>query len=103
MITLANVLKLRINQLKINRKSFCKLLGLCSASLLVFPLTSCNTRSAAKKMTGHVRIRPVPGEHYSPSFLKFCERSRFQTAKEALRQVRNRTKAFVLVQEHPLA
>jgi hypothetical protein len=85
---------------QISRKKFIKLLGVSSAALVVCSALGFGSKPASKKTAGHVRIRPLAGEHYSPSFLKFCERSRFQSTAEAMRKVRNRSKAFAVVMEH---
>jgi hypothetical protein len=64
----------------------------------VLPTTDiCHSKPEAR--TNVVRIRPLPGCHYSPSFLKFCKRARFASGEEALSQVKDRSVAYALVTE----
>jgi hypothetical protein len=49
-----------------------------------------------------IRIQPVSNRHYSRSFLKFCERARFNSVEEAIRQVKNRKVEFRLCKTEAL-
>jgi hypothetical protein len=42
-------------------------------------------------------VRPLPGKKYSPSFLKFCERTKFTSAAAAVRRVKDRSLGYLLV------
>jgi hypothetical protein len=46
-----------------------------------------------------IRIRPISGRNYSPSFLRFCERAKFTSTKEAMQRVKNRGVEYLLVVE----
>ena len=48
---------------------------------------------------GKVRIQPMTGKKYSPSFLAFCERARFHSVKEAVKCVKDQTSEFQVVVE----
>ena len=48
---------------------------------------------------GIIRIRPVSGTEYSPSFLRFCERMKFSSVREAVRKVKDRSVGYRLVAE----
>lgn len=43
-----------------------------------------------------VKILPLAGENYSPSFLRWCQRSEFATAQEAISRVKNRRVRYQL-------
>lgn len=48
---------------------------------------------------GKIRIAPLEGKKYSPSFLAFCERARFQSVKEAVKSVKDQTSPFQVIVE----
>ena len=70
----------------ISRKQFVTLCGSAIAATLVLQFAQ-PIRAAAE--TRQIRILPIPGKRYSPSFLKFCETARFETVAAALGSVRN--------------
>lgn len=43
------------------------------------------------------RLQPLPGKKYSPSFLKFCKRTQFDSAQAAVRRVKDRRHGYRLV------
>lgn len=46
-----------------------------------------------------IRIKPIKGKKYSPSFLAFCKRARFHSVKEAVKCVKDQTSEFQVVVE----
>jgi len=48
---------------------------------------------------GVIRIRPISGTEYSPSFLRFSERMTFSSVREAVRKVKDRSVDYLLVAE----
>ena len=62
------------------------------------PLLAFRSRKSAAA-TRVVRVRPVPGRYYSPAFLRLCERSRFRSAQEAIKRVKDRSVEYRLVCE----
>lgn len=54
---------------------------------------------AAAHASGCVRIRPIPGTTYSPSFLAYIERARFKNPRDAIASVRDSKIAYDLVWE----
>lgn len=78
------------------RKSFLKITGMSATALAALPLaTLAGPRATAKKTT--VRVQPLAGKKYSPSDLNFCQRARFGSGAEALRHLRHRRTALLLV------
>ncbi len=41
-------------------------------------------------------VRPIPGEAYSASFMKFCQSRRFSSVSDAARAVKNRAVPFLI-------
>lgn len=72
----------------ISRKQFLKVtaLGAAAVALPVFGRTDRQT----SKILSAVCIQPIPGKSYSRSFLRYCQRARFDSAAEALKQVKRR-------------
>ena len=79
-----------------NRKTFLKLTGLAGAAVATLPFTTLAAPTATNRKLS-VRVRPVPGKKYSPSDLKFCQRARFSSGAEALRHLKHRRTALLLV------
>ena len=79
-----------------NRKTFLKLAGLGSAAVATLPFTSFAAPTTAGKKTS-VRVQPIPGKQYSPSDLIFCKHAKFSSGVEALRHLRHRRTALLLV------
>lgn len=48
---------------------------------------------------GKIRIAPLEGKKYSPSFLELCQTKNFKTIQEAVRSVKDRTICYELVYE----
>jgi len=83
----------------ISRKSFLKVLGWASAAA-AFRVPAALRKSAPKQSSATVlRIHPIPGKAYSPSFLRFCERARFRSAHEAVVRVKDRRIEYWLAAE----
>jgi len=80
----------------ISRKRFLKLFGLSSATMMAFPFFRLSRKHSPKKPAGPIRIRPLAGRHYSPSFVRFCQRARFKSARQALAHVKDRRLAYLL-------
>ena len=54
---------------------------------------------AACQNSGSIRIQPIEGIKYPPSFLKFAARARFENPRDAVASVRNRNLPFELIVE----
>ncbi|MGI8966141.1 MAG: hypothetical protein ACR2H1_08670 [Limisphaerales bacterium] len=77
-----------------------KFLGCCSAALVALPFVNSHFRKeATKKTVGAIRIQPIPGKTYSPSFLRFCQRARFSSVNEAVKRVRDRNIEYRVIAE----
>lgn len=53
--------------------------------------------AAAATAVPCVRIVPIPGQCYPPSFLNFADRARFKTPRDAIASVRDRRLSYDLV------
>ena len=80
--------------MKVTRKGFLKVVGLGSAVVATVPFLL--HMRAALTSARTVRIAAVPGEHYSPSFLRFCKRAKFRSVAEAVSHVKDRSVKFSL-------
>jgi hypothetical protein len=79
-----------------NQKDFLKLTGLAGAALATLPFTTLAAPAPTDRKLS-VRVRPVAGKKYSPSDFKFCQRARFRSGAEALRHLKHRRTALLLV------
>jgi hypothetical protein len=88
----------------LSRKKFLKLAGMGTLSLMAFTSIGLTSKATSKVTSqsaqAFVRIRPLPGKRYNPSFLKFCKHARFRSVEEAVRRMHNRTGSVLLVSEH---
>lgn len=83
----------------ITRKDFLRFAVLGTAGLSVIPSLAIAAAAPATKPKAKMiyRLEPLAGKKYSPSFLNFCQRSRFASAKEAVRRVKDRSFGYRLV------
>jgi hypothetical protein len=79
-------------ELSISRRNLLK--GACHSMTVVMlaPLAA-NTATAAKPAL-KLRIVPIAGKNYPVSFLKFAERARFDSVRDAIASVRDPSMAF---------
>jgi len=61
------------------------------------PLVAATVAAEKAKPAISFFIRPLPGKNYSPSFLKFCQRMKFSSAREAVGKVKDRSVGYLLV------
>jgi hypothetical protein len=83
----------------LTRKSFLKVLGVAFAGMAILPAPHAFGSILGKTKPFAIRIRPISGRNYSPSFLRFCERAKFSSAREAIKKVKNRRVEYLLVVE----
>ena len=82
-----------------SRKSFLVVVGWASAAA-AFCLPTVFRKRASKQASARVlRIYPIPGESYSPSFLRFCQHARFSSSHEAVARVKDPRIAYLLAGE----
>jgi len=72
---------------RINRRKFA--LGAASAAACVSLGVTLLTSKGGARRCGPVRIVPLAGVAYSESFLRFIERARFRSARDAVASVRD--------------
>ena len=85
---------------RISRKSFLKTVGFAGPALALFPFLA--TAALTPEVTaGKIRIQPLSGKKYSPSFLRLSARARFNSIEDALRRVKNRRVGFAVCSEKP--
>lgn len=84
----------------ISRKQFLKVFTLLAGTFALpigfLKLAHNSTAPNEDRKCKGVRIRPLEGKTYTPSFLAFCERARFESVEHALRSVSNRNVEFSL-------
>jgi hypothetical protein len=80
------------------RKQFLKAAAMGAAGLAFVPALVAVARADDQAKAAVVYcVRPLPGKKYSPSFLKFCERTKFTSAAAAVRRVKDRSLGYLLV------
>ena len=83
-----------------SRREFLKVTTLSAATLSLlspFSLLAGKQTDGSKGLLGSIRIQPIAGKNYPPSFLRLCERARFHTTKQAIRAVRQNGVECMLV------
>ena len=83
-----------------SRKKFLEVVGIasgaCSLPIGVAKLFTSRRAHTASRSGQKIQIRPLAGHLYSPAFVAFCERARFDSVEHALRSMTNRTLEFSL-------
>jgi hypothetical protein len=80
----------------LTRKNFLKVFGLVFAGAAVFPINHFLGSRPQKPKDVLIRVQPISGRHYSPSFLRLCEHARFSSVEEALRHIKDRSVSYGL-------
>ncbi len=84
---------------RMTRKKFLKVAGVGAAAAATAPMFKVISQRDSSTRKTLVRIRPIVGKHYSPSFLRFCQRTRFQSVQEAVSKIKDRSIGCRLIME----
>lgn len=85
---------------RMNRKSFLKTAGLASAALVASTLIASVARETEKAVSVApvkvIRVRPLAGKNYSPSFARLSQRVKFASVQDAVRRVRGQRTPYMV-------
>lgn len=84
----------------ITRKQFLKAAAPSAAVAATAPGLTFLSAKQRRSGTVVIRIRPIAGKSYSPSFLRLCKRGRFRSVREAMKRVKDRSVEYLLLAEN---